>query len=156
MNRSAIIFGVKGHKLLKSEKLLFKKIKPWGIILFARNIQDIEQLKNLVTDIKKIFKTHNYPILIDMEGGKVSRLNKIIEFTIFSQNYFGMLFDKNKNILLNYYKIYINAVSNILNYVGININTVPILDVRRKFSHNIIGNRAFSSKVNTVSTLGKY
>ena len=53
MNRKAVIFGIKGHKLSRNEKSFFKKTKPWGIILFSRNIKDIHQLKELVDDIKK-------------------------------------------------------------------------------------------------------
>ena len=72
MNRKAIIFGVKGYKLTSKERLLFKKAKPWGIILFSRNIKNISQLKNLIDEIKIIFNDINYPIFIDQYGGKVS------------------------------------------------------------------------------------
>ena len=84
-NRKAIIFGISSYKLKNKEKIFLKKIKPWGIILFSRNINSLEQLKKLVKDIKKIFKDDYYPILIDAEGGKVSRLNKIIDLSSFSQ-----------------------------------------------------------------------
>ena len=83
MNRIAIIFGIRKHKLTTKEKLLFRKAKPWGIILFSRNIKNIHQVKNLVDDIKIFFKDAKYPILIDQEGGKVSRLNKIIDIIFF-------------------------------------------------------------------------
>ena len=57
MNRRAIILGIKGTKLNINEKKLFKKFKPWGIILFSRNVKNIQQLKNLVDDIKSLFET---------------------------------------------------------------------------------------------------
>ena len=155
MNRKAIIFGIKGYMVSKAEKNLFKKIKPWGVILFSRNIKNIDQLKNLVSDIKKINNDDKYPIMIDQEGGVVSRLNSIIDFSIFSQEYFGKIYDKNKKLFANYYEIYVNTVCHILNYVGININTVPVLDVKRKNSHNIIGSRSFSNISKKVSVLGK-
>ena len=60
-----------------------EKTKPWGIILFSRNIKNIFQLKNLIDDIKNFFNDKKYPILIDQEGGKVSRLNKIIDLSFF-------------------------------------------------------------------------
>ena len=154
MNKKAVIFGVKSYKLTIKEKNLFQKEKPWGIILFSRNIKNIFQLKSLVDSIKKINKDKKYPILIDQEGGRISRLNKIIDLSIFSQNYFGKLFAKDKKLFLNYYQIYINTVSDILNYVGININTVPVLDVRRKKAHNVIGARSFSDNPTNVSKLG--
>jgi len=155
MNRKAIIFGIQKHSLTSKEKLLFKKEKPWGIILFSRNIKNIFQLKKLTDDIKKFFKDKKYPILIDQEGGKVSRLNKIIDLSIFSQNFFGEFYNKDKNLFSDHYKIHISIICDILKTVGININTVPVLDVRRKKSHNNIGSRSFSENSTTVSNLGK-
>lgn len=155
MSRKAIIFGIKGYHLTKKEILLFKKEKPWGIILFSRNIQNLDQLKKLVDSIKFVNLDKNFPILIDQEGGSVSRLNKIIDFGLFSQNYFTKIFHKDKKKFVKYYKIYIDSVSSILNYVGININTVPVLDIRRKKSHKIIGDRSFSNNKSIVARLGK-
>tara|TARA_B100001123_G_C15078537_1_gene934679 strand:+ start:73 stop:1020 length:948 start_codon:yes stop_codon:yes gene_type:complete len=156
MKRKAIIFGIKGLKLTSKEKILLKNEKPWGIILFSRNVKDIVQLKHLIKDIRNTIKDKNYPILIDQEGGRVSRLNKIIDLTSFSQEYFGKLYEKNKKNFYNQYKIYINGICDILKTVGININTVPVLDIQRKNSHSIIGNRSFSSSFNTVSKMGNF
>ena len=155
MNRKAVIFGIKGYYLTNNEKQLFKKEKPWGIILFSRNIKNLPQLKDLIINIKKIFKDKKYPILIDQEGGNVSRLNKIIDLSIFSQEHFALLFKKNKKIFNNSYKIFINKICDIFNEVGININITPVLDVRRKKSHEIIGSRSFSENPRDVIKLGK-
>jgi len=154
-NRKAVIFGISSYKLKKKEKIFFKKIKPWGIILFSRNIKSLDQLKGLVKEIKNTFNDVNFPILIDAEGGRVSRLSKIIDFSTFSQDYFGKMYKKNKKLFFNNYKIFINTISNMLNYVGININTVPVLDVRRKDSNKIISDRSFSKNQNDVSNLGQ-
>jgi len=155
MNRKAVIFGIKGIKLTKSEKIFLKEKRPWGIILFSRNIKSSSQLKNLIDDIKTIFNDKKYPVIIDQEGGRVSRLNKIIDLSIFSQNFFTKLYNKDKKIFSIYYNIYIDAVSNILNNTGININTAPVLDVKRKYAHNIVGDRSFSTLPDKVLKLGK-
>tara|TARA_Y100000590_G_C15698067_1_gene1005873 strand:+ start:768 stop:1715 length:948 start_codon:yes stop_codon:yes gene_type:complete len=155
MNRRAIIFGLKGSKLRTKDKRFLKIAKPWGIILFSRNIRNLKQLKTLILDIKKVFKDKNYPILVDQEGGKVSRLNKIIDLSLFSQEFFGKIYlNDNKNFLKRY-KIYINMVSEILSNLGININIAPVLDVRRRDAHNIIGNRSYSTNPKIVSNIGK-
>jgi len=154
MNRKAIIFGIQGTKLSTEERQLLKTKKPWGIILFSRNIKDLFQLKYLVNDIKNSVNDKNYPILIDQEGGKVSRLNKIIDLSLFSQNFFGKLYKKNKKTFTDYYTVYINNVCDILKKVGININTAPVLDVRRRNGHNVIGNRSFSEDTTIVSKIG--
>ena len=95
-NRRAFIIGIKSTSLSKKEKLFLKKYKPWGVILFARNLKKFEQIKNLTNDIRNIFRDKNYPILIDQEGGRVNRLNKLIETSVLTSEYFGNLF---KNIL---------------------------------------------------------
>ena len=102
MNKKAVIFGIKGTRLRIEEKYLFRRCKPWGIILFSRNINSILQLKNLVTEIRIFFKDDKYPILIDQEGGKVSRLNNIIDLSIFSQDYFARLYQKDKKLFFLY------------------------------------------------------
>ena len=154
MNRKALITSIKGTSLTNDEKKMIYNHKPWGIILFSRNVKDIEQLKKLIGQIKKIFNDKKYPILMDVEGGKVSRIGKIIDLKLFSQNFFEKLYVKNKKIFLTYYKIYVDSISSIFKHVGVNINTVPVLDVIRKKSHNVIGTRSFSSSLKNVSTLG--
>ena len=85
--RRSFITGIKSVSLSKKEKDFIKKYKPWGIILFSRNIKSIYQTKKLTDAIKKIFKDKNYPILIDQEGGRVNRLrnffNSILLFILF-------------------------------------------------------------------------
>jgi beta-N-acetylhexosaminidase len=155
-NRKAFITGLKTTILLPNEKKFLKKYKPWGVILFSRNIKKLSQAKKLVLNIKKCFKDKNYPILIDQEGGRINRLNKIIDFSSFSAGFFGELYNNNITKFNSYYKIYINQTSYLLNEIGININTVPVLDVKRSYSHSIIGDRSFSSDPKKVSDIGNF
>ena len=155
-NRKAFITGISTTYLKKYESIFLKKKKPWGVILFSRNINNFDQTKKLINQIKSCFSDVNYPILIDEEGGSVSRLKKIIDTSEFSSKYFGDLFLSNKKNFFYQYKIYINTISKILNDLGININTVPVLDVRRNKTNKIIGNRSFSNKIKVVSKLGDY
>ena len=61
----------------------------WG--LFKNNIAEkvLKKKKKKYLNIKKIFNDRHFPILIDAEGGKVSRINKILDISIFSQDYFS-------------------------------------------------------------------
>ena len=152
--RKSFICGIKSTKLSKKEYKFLKKYKPWGIILFQRNIDNINQVTKLTTSIKNIFKDKNYPILIDEEGGRVSRLRKIVDNSIFSADYFGRIYKKNINKFNVFFKIYINQISYVLNLIGVNINTVPVLDLRRKFSHDIIGDRSYSNNKRIVNKIG--
>ena len=153
-NRKAFIVGLKSHKLSNNEKIFLKKHKPWGVILFSRNIKSINQTKTLTDNIKKIFKDKNYPILIDQEGGRVNRLNRIISFDNLTSEYFGGLYEKNRKNFDIFYKLFVDKTSYLLKLIGSNINTVPILDLRVKGASNIIGDRSFSKNRNTVSKIG--
>ena len=153
-NRKAFITGIKGTKLNKQEIVFLKMHKPWGVILFSRNLLNINQIKKLTSQIKKIFKDKNYPIIIDQEGGSVNRLNKIISLDSFTSEYFGKIFIKNKMEFNIIYKLFIDKVCYLLKNLGININTIPVLDLRYKGSSNIIGNRSFSKNPKVVSEIG--
>ena len=155
MVKKAIIISLSGYKLTKAELNIFKKYLPWGVILFRRNIRDFNQLKKLILSIKKITRDKNFPILIDEEGGEVSRLENIINNRNYSQKYFGEIFDLNQRIGSNIYKYYVNEICINLKYLGININTIPVLDRLYKFTHKFLRNRVYSSKVKTIKTLSK-
>ena len=150
----SFICGIKGKYLTQKEISFLKKYKPWGIILFSRNINSINQTQELTNSIKKIFKNKNYPIMIDEEGGRVSRLRKFIDNSIFSAEYFGKLFNKDKKKFNIYYNVYVKQISYLLKLLGININTVPVLDLKRKNFHKIVDDRSFSSNKKIVSTMG--
>ena len=113
MLKKAIIISLKGHKLTKGESKLFKNYLPWGVILFKRNIKTFKQTKKLILSIKKITKDKNYPILIDEEGGEVSRLKNIINNKLFSQKYIGKNYERNSIIGSSIYKLYINEISKV-------------------------------------------
>ena len=155
-NRSAFITGLKSTSLNIKEKKFLKKYKPWGVIIFSRNIKSFKQLSKLTKDIKKIFNDHNYPILIDEEGGRVNRLKKLFDTSIFTGSFFSSIYQKDIKKFRLYYKIYSKQVSYILRHVGININTVPVLDVRRTNSNNIIGDRSFGYNPKIVSKIGDF
>ena len=155
MKTNAIIFGISGYKLNLQEINFFKKYKPWGIILFSRNIDNLEQVRNLTSSIRNIFKDNNFPILIDQEGGKVNRFRKIINLDRYSAKYFGDIYN-NKKIFYSKFNKFLKINSSILKYCGININTVPVLDLFNKNKKSVIGNRAFSQKYNVVIKLSKH
>ena len=155
-NRRAFIIGLKSTKLSFKEKNFIKKYKPWGIILFERNINTINQTKKLTKSIRNIFNDRKYPILVDQEGGRVNRLNNIVSFNNLTSEFFGKKFIENNKEFRIYYKLFIDKTSYLLNKIGININTVPVLDLRIKGSSSVIGDRSFSKNPKVVSKIGDY
>ena len=154
MNKRSFISGIKSTTLSTKEKWFLNFYKPWGVILFSRNIKSIKQAKKLTDEIKKIFKDDKYPILIDQEGGRVNRLKKIFNTDSLTGEFFGKLYTKDKKKFTNYYKIFINQTSYFLKLIGANINTLPVLDLRSKGASKIIGDRSFSKNVKIVSKIG--
>ena len=153
--RRSFITGIKSTKLNKQEINFLRKYKPWGVILFSRNLNNFNQIKKLTSSIKKIFKDNNYPIMIDQEGGRVNRLHNLISLDNLTSEYFGKIFIKEKKKFNLIYKLFIDKISNLLLNLGININTVPVLDLRYKGSSNIIGDRSFSKNPKIASQIGK-
>jgi len=152
MKKSAIIIGIKGKLLNKSETNFLKSNNPMGVILFARNIDNKMQTIKLVKNIKTILG-RNTMILIDQEGGRVSRLS-IKHWPRFpSAKIFGdKAKDNMNNAKLATYKNY-KKIGKILFNLGINVNCAPVLDLLFKGSHNVIGDRSFSRDPKIVSML---
>ena len=97
MKKKAIIISIKGTALTKKEKILLSREKPWGLILFKRNIRSHIQIKDLIKDIKKSAKDKKFPILIDEEGSTISRLKGIMSHNV-EANYFGKLYKLDRKI----------------------------------------------------------
>ena len=153
-NRRSFIVGLKSTEISSQEQLFLKKYKPWGIILFTRNIKNLNQTKKLTSKIRNIFNDKKYPIMIDQEGGRVSRLENIISFKNLTSDFFGKKYIKNKKDFDIYFKIFIDKTSYLLKELGININSVPVLDLKISGSSKIIGDRSFSRDPNIVSKIG--
>jgi len=153
MKKKAIIISIKSHKLSKREINLLADEKPWGLILFKRNIKTLDQIKKLIKKIRKVTQDSKFPIMIDEEGKTVSRLVEIINHDV-SQKLFGDIYKFQPKTSIAIYKSYINNLCKLFRNIGININTVPVLDVLRKSTSKIIGVRSFSNQADIVKKLG--
>ena len=69
----ATILGVQGHSLAHDEAAFLRAADPWGLILFARNIDTPDQVRRLTGDLRAVLG-RDAPIFVDQEGGRVQRL----------------------------------------------------------------------------------
>ena len=83
--------------------------------------------------------------MVDEEGGDVSRFADLINSKELSQKFFGNIYEKNKNNGKKIYQYYLNSICSVLRETGININTVPVLDILQKKTAKILKNRCFST-----------
>jgi len=155
MGLSAAIFGMQGTGLTEQEIDFFKRVKPYGYILFARNCESPEQIKKLVGELKEVSGRDILPILIDQEGGRVARL-KPPHFPAFPAA------GKFANIAVSDIEaakkaVYENArlIAHELNELGITVNCGPLADLPVEGAHDIIGDRAFGKEVWQVSQLAE-
>ena len=149
-----LIIGLEGTILNDNETKFLSDYKPWGVILFQRNCINHKDTLTLIDKIKS--KTHkDMPILIDQEGGRVSRLNYPEFPRTLSAKSFGDIFIKDKELALRALTLNINLIAGSLKDMGININTVPVLDIPSQKESGVIGDRAYSSDKDIVSQMGK-
>lgn len=154
-NTSAAIFGMAGTSLSNEEIKFFSEIQPFGYILFARNCENPQQIKDLVLSLKKISGRKNIPILIDQEGGRVARL-KPPHFPAFPPA--GKFAEMAETDLEAAKKAaYDNAlaIAAMLSDLGITVNCAPLADVPVEGAHNIIGDRAFGKNSQQVIALAR-
>ena len=74
MTLAACILGCSGLTLTTEERAFFRDLKPWGFILFRRNIDSPGQVRALTDALREVAGRDDTPILIDQEGGRVARL----------------------------------------------------------------------------------
>ena len=153
--RSRAIYGCAATSLSAAEKDFFRQTRPWGFILFARNISDSVQVKALVQELRETVGDEKAPVLIDQEGGRVARLKPPQWHARPPAARFGALYETNPDAARE--AAYLNArlIAHDLASLGINVDCLPVLDVPAPGAHDIIGDRAFSTDPATIITLGR-
>jgi len=153
--RSRAIYGCAGTELSVAERDFFRQTRPWGFILFARNISDSAQVKVLVDKLRESVDDGLAPVLIDQEGGRVARLKPPHWHKRPPAAHFGALHLENPDAARE--ATYLNArlIAHDLFSLGINVDCLPVLDVPVSGAHDIIGDRAFAKNPTTVITLGR-
>lgn len=144
----SVVLSCSGPVLLPEERSLFAEIRPFGFILFKRNIEDREQLKTLCTDLRNSIGW-NCPILIDQEGGRVRRMRPPHWPDYPSMKEIGDAKDEMRLIET------VRGISADLREAGIDVDCAPVLDVLFPETHQAIGDRAFSDDPDLVGALGR-
>ena len=152
MNIKPLVLGVESHLLNKNEIEILNKVNPFGIILFSRNIQNKQQLKELVSKIRTEIR-HDLFILIDQEGGSVQRLSAPEWRSYPNFKNIGDLYKKSSEDALNFSYLMGRLISYDLKLVGVDINCSPCIDVRKEYTSNFLVNRLFSENPSIVSVL---
>ena len=153
--RSRAIYGCTGLSLSQAEKDFFGQTRPWGFILFARNVNSPEQVRTLIEELRATVDDPAAPVLIDQEGGRVARLKPPHWRQRPPAARFGALHDGNPEMARE--AVYLNArlIAHDLAGLGINVDCLPVLDVPVAGAHDVIGDRAFAADPHVIIELGR-
>jgi beta-N-acetylhexosaminidase len=150
-----VIFGLSGLILTEDEKQLFRDVSPAGYIIFGRNVADRPQLRALTDSLRDLHGRDDVPILIDQEGGRVARM-KAPEWPAFPAGAaFDALYDLAPITAIEAARSNAEAIALVLGEVGVNVDCLPVLDVRVPDTHSAIGDRALGSDPMRVGALGR-
>lgn len=145
MSAAAVIFGVEGLRLSADERAFLRQADPWGFILFARNVNNPAQLRDLTAELRETVG-RNAPVLIDQEGGRVQRMRAphwreylpALDQMARTSDPIRAQFLRNRLIAAE------------LHDVGIDVNCAPLADLVEENTHPIMRNRLYGSDVQTV------
>ena len=152
---SPVIFGIEGLHLSADEAAFFQDVRPWGIILFARNIESRDQLRALTDALRDMSGRADLPILIDQEGGRVARLKPPLVAAYPPMGLYGEMFATDQARAIEAARLGAALLAHDLFELGINIDCAPCLDLRLPETSQVIGDRAFGDDVARTVALGR-
>lgn len=150
-----VVVGCAGTQLTAEERVLFGVRKPLGLILFARNIDNPEQVKALIADFRGIVENDLAPVLIDQEGGRVARL-KPPHWPKFPPGaVFGRLLARDQ--AQGAEAAYLNSrwIGAELAALGIDVDCAPVADLPVEGAHDVIGDRAYGRTPAAVTAIAQ-
>lgn len=149
----AFICGCAGTALDAEERAFIRQTRPWGLILFKRNVGDPEQMRALTDSFRDLVGAKDAPVLIDQEGGRVQRMGPPHWQAYPSAAAFGALEDHDEAIAAA--RIAARLMARDLTAVGVNVDCTPVLDVAHTGMHAVIGTRSWSSDPRRVAAFGR-
>ena len=150
----AFISGCKGVTITPEEKAFFAGERPWGFILFGRNIGEPEQISDLTASLRDSIGNPDAPVLIDQEGGRVQRIRPPIVPQYPNGAAIGEIYrrDREQGLRAAWLMSRLHAFD--LMRFGITVDCLPVLDVPIEGSSDVIGNRAYGHDPQAVAAIG--
>jgi beta-N-acetylhexosaminidase len=151
----ALFVGIAGLALSPDEAAFLREANPCGLFLFRRNIDTPDQVRRLCAEIRDALGRADAPIFIDQEGGRVQRLDNGNWPRFRPLGDFGALARKDLALAKRALRLSTQAMGAILTDLTIDSGTTPVVDLARKGTHDVIGNRAFGDDPELVTTLAR-
>jgi beta-N-acetylhexosaminidase len=155
MSTRAFITGVSGLQLTADERAFLRAERPWGFILFKRNIETPAQVSALVRELRGVIGKTDAPVLIDQEGGRVARLGPP-HWPVYPPGaVFGTLYDLDRNLGLTAARLSARLIAADLVDLGITVDCLPLADVPVPGADAVIGNRAYGTEPGKVAAIAR-
>ena len=151
---SAAVYGCSGPVLTEAEKTFFADVRPWGFILFRRNVETPDQVRTLVAALREAIDSPDAPVLIDQEGGRVQRLGPP-RWPKYPPAAAYLQATNDPQAARELVRLGARLMAHDLKALGITVDCAPVLDVPVPGAHDIIGDRAYASDPATVTRLGR-
>jgi beta-N-acetylhexosaminidase len=151
----AAIYAPAGEALSGEERAFFRDADPAGYILFRRNISGLAQLQALTGELRSLHGRDGLPILIDQEGGRVARMRPPVWPAFPPAWTFAELYGRAPMTAIQAARTNAQAIAAMLREGGVNVDALPLLDVRQPGADDIIGDRALGSDPMQVAALGR-
>ncbi|MET4807302.1 beta-N-acetylhexosaminidase [Limibacillus sp. MBR-115] len=148
------VFGCSGTSVTADERAFFREVRPTGFILFARNVENPDQLKKLIDALRSCIDDPHAPVLIDQEGGRVQRLRPPYWRDAPPAARFADLYRANAEVGCQAARTNARLQAAELLALGITVSCAPVLDLRIEGAHDIIGDRAYGTTPASVGDLG--
>jgi len=155
MSTRAFITGVSGTELHAAEREFIRAERPWGFILFKRNIGTPAQVIQLVMELRKEAGRPDAPILIDQEGGRVQRLGPPHWPAYPAGSVFGRLYDLDPELGLAAARLSARLIAADLGDLGVTVDCLPLADVPVAGADAVIGNRAYGTEPGKVAAIAR-
>ncbi|WBO22033.1 beta-N-acetylhexosaminidase [Sphingomonas abietis] len=147
--------GLAGPTLTDAERGFFRSAEPAGYILFRRNCETRAQMRALTDELRSLSGRDDLPILIDQEGGRVQRMTTPEWPRLPAGEAFARLYEKAPVSAMEAARLNAKAIATMLREVGVTVDCLPMLDVRRPDADAIVGDRALGSDPKQVASLGR-
>jgi beta-N-acetylhexosaminidase len=155
MSSRAFITGISGLELDAAEREFIRGTRPWGFILFKRNIEAPGQVSALVRELRDCLGEADAPVLIDQEGGRVARLGPP-HWPVYPPGAtFGALYDLDKALGLKAARLSARLIAADLIDLGVNVDCLPLADVPVAGADAVIGNRAYGTEPVKVAAIAR-
>jgi beta-N-acetylhexosaminidase len=155
MTTRAFITGVSGTELSAAEREFIRAQRPWGFILFKRNIEAPSQVTKLVGELRGELGEPDAPVLIDQEGGRVQRLGPPHWPVYPAGALFGRLYDLDPVLGLTAARLSARLIAADLGELGVTVDCLPLADVPVAGADAVIGNRAYGTEPDKVAAIAR-